>query len=160
MVSIFLAGLFLLFITSISPYGAKWAHIVYPIYLSSGLLVFSVFCFNNKHSVIGAICLGAMVTYLSYLFLDFQIGERSNKKYPAEWVSSLGLYPVIIAIISLLFLPRIDSTLHEKIEPKVEKYEYYANCTEAREYGVTPIYEGQPGYRGELDRDSDGIACE
>lgn len=36
----------------------------------------------------------------------------------------------------------------------------YANCTEARAAGVTPIYRGQPGYASHLDRDDDGIACE
>lgn len=36
----------------------------------------------------------------------------------------------------------------------------YKNCTEARAAGVTPIYEGQPGYSRKLDRDGDGIACE
>lgn len=37
---------------------------------------------------------------------------------------------------------------------------YYANCTEARAAGVTPLREGQPGYRSALDRDGDGVACE
>ena len=37
---------------------------------------------------------------------------------------------------------------------------YYENCTEAREAGVTPIREGEPGYAPHLDRDGDGIACE
>jgi hypothetical protein len=37
---------------------------------------------------------------------------------------------------------------------------YYPNCAAARAAGNTPIYEGQPGYRPELDADSDGIACE
>ncbi len=37
---------------------------------------------------------------------------------------------------------------------------YYANCTAARNAGAAPIYSGQPGYRSELDRDNDGIACE
>lgn len=37
---------------------------------------------------------------------------------------------------------------------------YYANCTEAKAAGVAPIYQGQPGYRGALDRDKDGIACD
>ncbi|MUV06787.1 hypothetical protein GOP80_06325 [Planococcaceae bacterium Storch 2/2-2] len=37
---------------------------------------------------------------------------------------------------------------------------YYANCSEARAAGVTPIYRGQPGYASHLDRDNDGIACE
>ena len=37
---------------------------------------------------------------------------------------------------------------------------YYENCTEAREGGAQSIREGEPGYREELDRDGDGIACE
>jgi hypothetical protein len=37
---------------------------------------------------------------------------------------------------------------------------YYTNCTEAREAGVTPLHEGDPGYAPHLDRDRDGIACE
>jgi Excalibur calcium-binding domain len=36
----------------------------------------------------------------------------------------------------------------------------YANCTEARAAGVTPIYRGEPGYSSQLDRDGDGVACE
>lgn len=36
----------------------------------------------------------------------------------------------------------------------------YANCAQARAAGAAPIYRGQPGYRPELDGDSDGIACE
>lgn len=37
---------------------------------------------------------------------------------------------------------------------------YYSDCNEARAAGVAPIYRGQPGYRSEMDGDSDGIACE
>ena len=37
---------------------------------------------------------------------------------------------------------------------------YYANCSEAREAGVTPLHEGDAGYAPHLDRDHDGIACE
>jgi hypothetical protein len=36
----------------------------------------------------------------------------------------------------------------------------YANCTDARAAGVTPLHRGQPGYSTTLDRDHDGIACE
>lgn len=36
----------------------------------------------------------------------------------------------------------------------------YANCTEARNAGVTPLYRGDPGYASHLDRDDDGVACE
>ncbi|MEB3021533.1 excalibur calcium-binding domain-containing protein [[Mycobacterium] crassicus] len=37
---------------------------------------------------------------------------------------------------------------------------YYKNCTAARDAGAAPILKGEPGYRSELDRDGDGIACE
>jgi len=40
------------------------------------------------------------------------------------------------------------------------KSAYYRNCTEAREAGAAPLYQGEPGYRPGLDRDHDGIACE
>lgn len=37
---------------------------------------------------------------------------------------------------------------------------YYSGCREARAAGVAPLYAGEPGYREEMDGDSDGIACE
>ena len=37
---------------------------------------------------------------------------------------------------------------------------YYANCSEARAAGDTPLYRGDPGYASHLDRDNDGVACE
>lgn len=37
---------------------------------------------------------------------------------------------------------------------------WYPNCAAARAAGAAPIYAGEPGYRSELDGDSDGIACE
>lgn len=37
---------------------------------------------------------------------------------------------------------------------------YYPNCAAARAAGAAPLYLGQPGYRGPLDRDKDGVACE
>ena len=40
------------------------------------------------------------------------------------------------------------------------KSAYYGNCTEAREAGAAPLYQGEPGYRPGMDRDHDGIACE
>jgi hypothetical protein len=44
--------------------------------------------------------------------------------------------------------------------PKPVPVVYYANCSEARAAGATPIHRGEPGYRSGLDRDNDGIACE
>lgn len=37
---------------------------------------------------------------------------------------------------------------------------YYENCSEARADGAESIRKGEPGYREELDRDGDGVACE
>lgn len=37
---------------------------------------------------------------------------------------------------------------------------YYRNCDAARAAGAAPLYRVSPGYRRELDRDGDGIACE
>jgi hypothetical protein len=43
---------------------------------------------------------------------------------------------------------------------RIEHSVYYAGCNEVRAEGKAPIYAGQPGYRPEMDGDSDGIACE
>lgn len=37
---------------------------------------------------------------------------------------------------------------------------YYPNCDAARAGGAAPIRRGDAGYRSELDRDNDGVACE
>lgn len=37
---------------------------------------------------------------------------------------------------------------------------YYSGCNDARAAGVAPLYADEPGYRPEMDGDSDGIACE
>ena len=44
-------------------------------------------------------------------------------------------------------------------EPKQEST-YFPNCKKAKAAGAAPLYRGDPGYREELDRDRDGIACE
>ncbi|MEG8221385.1 excalibur calcium-binding domain-containing protein [Sphingomonas sp. HH69] len=38
--------------------------------------------------------------------------------------------------------------------------DYWAGCDAARAAGTAPIYRREPGYRSEMDGDSDGIACE
>lgn len=48
----------------------------------------------------------------------------------------------------------------EQAEREEPASAYYANCSEARDAGVTPLRRGDPGYRVGLDRDKDGDACE
>lgn len=44
--------------------------------------------------------------------------------------------------------------------PSTTQGVHYANCSEAEAAGAAPIYEGEPGYSSNLDRDHDGIACD
>ena len=37
---------------------------------------------------------------------------------------------------------------------------YYPGCNAVRAAGKAPLYRDQPGYRPDMDGDSDGIACE
>ena len=54
--------------------------------------------------------------------------------------------------------PEVDGA---RVDPTaVEQSVHYANCDEVRAAGKAPLYVGEPGYRPELDRDSDGVACE
>ena len=41
-----------------------------------------------------------------------------------------------------------------------QRFVYYASCREAFLDRAASIRRGEPGYRPELDADSDGIACE
>ena len=51
-----------------------------------------------------------------------------------------------------------ESQKKSESAPEPQK-EFYANCKEAKAAGAAPMYEGDPGYRPELDRNHDGIAC-
>ncbi|GGC61344.1 DUF1524 domain-containing protein [Hoyosella rhizosphaerae] len=58
-------------------------------------------------------------------------------------------------------MPELEATIEPDTKPaQAPSNVYYKNCTAAREAGAAPIYAGQPGYRSELDRDGDGVACE
>jgi hypothetical protein len=54
--------------------------------------------------------------------------------------------------------PVAPRTTPQPIAPPDEVH--FANCTAVRNAGKAPLRRGEPGYRGELDRDNDGIACE
>ena len=48
----------------------------------------------------------------------------------------------------------------EPAQPAPAQNVYYTNCAAARAAGAAPLYSGTPGYRSQLDRDGDGVACE
>lgn len=44
--------------------------------------------------------------------------------------------------------------------PAQDRTVAYSGCNEVRAKGRAPLYEGQRGYREDMDGDGDGIACE
>lgn len=52
------------------------------------------------------------------------------------------------------------STARQTTAPPPAADAYYDNCSAARAAGAAPLLRGQTGYRPELDRDGDGVACE
>lgn len=57
-------------------------------------------------------------------------------------------------------LADLESSEAPSASPEQDQNVYYANCTAVRAAGKAPLYSGEPGYRYQLDRDNDGIACE
>ncbi|MGP4996080.1 excalibur calcium-binding domain-containing protein [Glutamicibacter ardleyensis] len=50
--------------------------------------------------------------------------------------------------------------IEEAYEAPAPVSTYYQNCSAVKAAGAAPIYRGDPGYSGKLDRDGDGVACE
>jgi hypothetical protein len=85
------------------------------------------------------------------------------------WLNAIAVVvigTVILAVVSSVSehaaqLNLANATIEsDATTPMVEESAYYRSCSEAWAAGKAPIYEGEPGYRPELDADSDGIACE
>ena len=55
--------------------------------------------------------------------------------------------------------PAVEQPAPAMVEPAPQQI-YYKNCDAVRAAGKAPLYAGSPGYRAELDRNSDGVACE
>lgn len=87
-------------------------------------------------------------------------GIRRLPVVPALAVLGAGLLYLILtnAAPHLAFLARDDvASLPDMARDEAV---YYRTCDAARTAGAAPIYYGQAGYRPELDRNNDGIACE
>jgi hypothetical protein len=56
--------------------------------------------------------------------------------------------------------PTVPTTIElGEVDPDEEEV-FYATCADAEADAMTPLFEGDPGYRPELDPDGDGIACD
>lgn len=90
-------------------------------------------------------------------------GRRRNSRL--RFVREALLLWALVAAGTWLLVPRAQSlwalaTQTPEQREAVERSVYYRNCDAARAAGAAPIWRGQPGYRAEMDGDSDGIACE
>ena len=83
--------------------------------------------------------------------------EARSHKSAAETIVGYTVLGVIVWSIASMFGWAPSSFFAEQ---QKSDSAYYPNCAAAREAGVAPINEGEPGYRPKLDRDSDGVACE
>lgn len=72
------------------------------------------------------------------------------------------LRPIAAAIVgaALLAIAAPVASASPVVAKQQDTSAYYKNCDAARAAGVAPLYRDDPGYREELDRDGDGIACE
>jgi len=97
--------------------------------------------------------------------------DSSDNRGAGSWVGhQLSAYEdgekilfIVAKPASLFGKPNPNSSKQElKLDEDLQAAEevYYNNCTEAHEAGVTPLFEGDPGYSKKLDRDGDGVACE
>lgn len=97
---------------------------------------------------------GASVAYI----------DPSDNRGAGSWVGhQLSAYEDGERILFIVEKPKLlfgNKSGEEPLNVDEDIQPVYKNCTEAREAGVTPLYEGEPGYSKKLDRDGDGIACE
>ena len=61
-----------------------------------------------------------------------------------------------VVITSTLLVLTVTACHGTKVEDSV----YYKNCAEVRAASAAPLHKGSEGYRIELDRDGDGVACD
>ena len=90
---------------------------------------------------------GAVLLLATALTLAACSGPETNGANPLPVVPAITTGPAADP-------PAVTSKPNET--PSV----HFANCADARAADAAPLHRGDPGYREELDRDHDGIACE
>lgn len=94
--------------------------------------------------------------------------RRSNKRDQGRTYSVILAGMVVVAVYGVLSTDKMPAAVQGLVDASRNLGRqnsppagaYYPNCHAARAAGAAPIYAGEPGYREDLDRDSDGIACE
>lgn len=91
--------------------------------------------------------------------------RRERHRTLVSTLSGAFAIGILGAIVSVGLERPLTSTWRTATENSSERAAreqsvYYSGCNEARAAGVAPIYAGEPGYRSEMDGNSDGIACE
>jgi hypothetical protein len=89
--------------------------------------------------------------------------ESKRAALPARLAIGSGLFLGVVAFG--LYGPAFSASLHTMVIRAVQSTpipgvgRYYADCAAAHAAGVYSIRRGEPGYRPDLDPDSDGFAC-
>ena len=55
--------------------------------------------------------------------------------------------------------PAPTTTVEVTTTAEAAREPFYENCDAVRAAGKAPLLRGQPGFRDELDRNNDGVAC-
>lgn len=96
-----------------------------------------------------------------------RLGPHYREKRRRE-MRAQRTYAVCIAVLAIFVTAGLSQlvSLHRRVAEAARSLSapaaavYYARCSDAWAAGAAPIHRGQPGYRPELDRDGDGVACE
>ena len=90
---------------------------------------------------------------------------RQNRRQErgSAWGALLGV-PLMLGFAYYVTgdaVPLVNTlTMSASERAKIERNVTYSGCNEVRRLGKAPLYQGQPGYRHNMDGDGDGIACE
>lgn len=125
-----------------------------------------------KHQLI----IGSVAGISLLLCCGAAFGNSSDEDYPVEpitWSSPSVVPTTEVSTPKVTTKPTPTTTVKptsKAPKPKITEEEFdfqaepeeefYGSCKEARKAGAAPMYEGEPGYRPKLDRNSDGVACE
>lgn len=96
---------------------------------------------------------------------------RRHRSSIASVLAGAGVIGLLVGVGSVAATPQgrnlvaaqaadlaVASGLKRKREPRPG--DHWSGCDDARAAGTAPIYEGEPGYRAQMDGDGDGEACE